>query len=643
MPNMDNRSNHASNSPFVIAILLLGIVMVFATVAWLGARRETAALYGIIRSIEFPFVNRIVPHAEWFSLDALRAGAMPGLTMIYTNSLIYGLFFTAMILGVLMLALLRLDRFSIKPHIGIKSGKGRGHVEIMERLARNEPSIQFFIDYDMLDLPTNEGTARQPMRAIELLLYTDTIRQIKLDTRAAKPPTLTLDEDRLRHWMTARFGRENPFIAIPTRRLLDAGEVERAVDELSWYAVLVLYPALWRVHAFHVEGGDGFQTVQKGVETFIADTWKELNGFKKEFRDGIALGYASAADRAERDAFYRSNRAKPRKARRSRKPQEAEQDIAADTTLDAITDLGRVYRQGQMDRGETAAEATPRSSAGAASAKKPSPPEHLLIFGEVLSERGPGLACVAEARSRLKDILTRHLGAQRKSYPVGNDPKTGLMVYAGKLTTAEQKAFNTKAQERLSRAQRALEIVLWSHQFEFSLVGGAMETARRYGILPPNLFRWLRFCDETTAFWWFVQNLGMPSAYPENAGHFEHYQAEKAMGVPVERPYVQACLDGIKQEADRYLVPECVDELRTILGKDAIVTQVANPVAMDDLMDTVMEQLRHAAQGRDDGHPKGKPAERKSAVPRPAPAVQEAAPRRPATQDGLLSLFDLDE
>ena len=639
MPNSDHRPSGHPSSPVAIVLMLLVVTMGFATVAWLGARRESAALYGIVRSIEFPIVNRYLPHAEWFSLETLRQGATPGILTIYQNSLVYGLFFTALILVLMMAALLRLDRFSIRPHVTIPTDAGRSPAEVMKRLARDEPSVRFFLDHDVLDLPTTEGTARQPMRAIELLLYTNAIRHIEVDPAHRHHPRLHLDEDRLRAWMTDRFGPESPFMAIPKRRLLDVAEIERAVDELSWYAVLVLYPALWRVHAFHVEGADGFKTVQARIDGFIDGIWDELNGLKREFGDGLALGFASAADREERDALYRAGRAK---SRRRRKPAEAPPEIAASTVLDNLTDLARVHRRGRIDRGEVEPDgACGRSSAGPTRAKgrKAPPPENLLFFGEVVSERGPGLASVAEARRGLKDILTRHLGVQRKTYPVSIDPGTGLVVYAPRLTTAEQKAFNTRAQERLARAQGALERILWGHQFEFSLVGGALDLARLYGIMPPNLFRWMRFCEETTPFWWFVQNLGMPAAYPESAGHYEHHQAEKAMGVAVERPHLHACLDGLRREAERYLVPERVDELRTILGKDAIVSEIVATGAVDEIIPALMERLSSSSSApvSQPGVPAGRPD---VAIPRtPVPPQRRAL----ATRESLLGLFDLDE
>jgi hypothetical protein len=131
----------------------------------------------------------------------------------------------------------------------------------------------------------------------------------------------------------------------------------------------------------------------------------------------------------------------------------------------------------------------------------------------------------------------------------------------------------------------------------------------------------------------------MPAAYPENAGHYEHHQAEKAMGVAVERPHLHACLDGLRREAERYLVPERVDELRTILGKDAIVSEIVTTGAVDEIMPALMERLSSSssAPASAPGTPAGRPD---AAIPRTAPQPQR---RTLATQESLLGLFDLDE
>ena len=176
MAESTNRTSApAINSPFILLPILLVIAMFFATLMWFGARRETAAFYGIIRSVEFPFIHKLAPHAEHFEMGRLREGVVPAFSMIYQNSLAYGLFFSMLTMLLMILALLRLDKYSILNDITIKRDTGRTHKEVMERLARDEPSVRFFLDYDVMALPTTEGTARQAMRAMELFLYTDTI------------------------------------------------------------------------------------------------------------------------------------------------------------------------------------------------------------------------------------------------------------------------------------------------------------------------------------------------------------------------------------------------------------------------------------------------------------------------------------
>ncbi|NJM82514.1 MAG: hypothetical protein HC844_08455 [Tabrizicola sp.] len=662
----DQKRPPVVNSPVVLVPLLIGVGALFATILWFSARREAAAIYGIIRSVELPFLSQFMPYAQHFTLESLRTGTVPAFSMIYANALVYGLTFTALIFVLMMLALNRLDRHSIMDQVTIKSDNGRSPEEVMRKLAVVEPSVRFFLDYDIMSLPTTEGTARQPMRAIELLLYTDAIRAVEVDPTHERLPDLDVDRDRLAPWLSDRFGPINPFMQDGAkRRLLDKREIERAVDALSWYSVLVLYPALLRIHAFYVEDKNGYETTQNTISNFIDGIWDELNGFKKEFGPAISLGYASEADREERNALYRAQRAtggakKGRKGKKG-KPLATETEslgIEGSTILDNMTDLARVYRRGRMDRGEIPSDGTvARDSAGSSPRdKKAPPPQNLLFFGEVLSERGPGLMSVATAREGLKDVLTRHLGSQRKLYPVGTDPKTGLVVYDKQINTTEQKAFNTKAQERLATAERTLEDVLFRHQFEFTVVGGALDRARKYGIMPPNLFRWLRFCDETVPFWWFIQNLGMPAAYPENAAHYEHYQVEKIIGVAIERPHVSTCIDGIRLEAIRYLVPERIEELRAILGRDAIIRRMVGRGRAEPMPGVTGQSFDSIVSDIEQGNllsataapPPAAPAARapqNRILPRSSAANASAHAEQPgvATRESILSAFDLDD
>ena len=57
----EHKSHHTANSPVVLLPLLLGVAIVFATLVWFAARREIAALYGIVRTIQFPIISSYMP------------------------------------------------------------------------------------------------------------------------------------------------------------------------------------------------------------------------------------------------------------------------------------------------------------------------------------------------------------------------------------------------------------------------------------------------------------------------------------------------------------------------------------------------------------------------------------------------------
>ncbi len=204
---------------------------------------------------------------------------------------------------------------------------------------------------------------------------------------------------------------------------------------------------------------------------------------------------------------------------------------------------------------------------------KDAKPDRLLFIGEIMSIRAPGFKCVAEARAGLKEILQRHLAVETHKYPVGLD-ENKCIRYDSKIADGEQQAFNAQAQQRLNVAAGHLTKILFGHNWEFGIVGAALDNVRESGIMPPNLFRYLRFCRETRSLWWFVQNLGAPSAYPENAALMEHYNAERMTGVALLRPYIKSSITGLKAEAEKYLTEETKDELVQVLGRSVLLDLV---------------------------------------------------------------------
>ena len=652
-------------SPPVLTLVLIVIVMAFATVGWFGARDVMAALYGLVRSVQLPYFDQFIPYADRFELANLRRGMQPEFASIYLNALYYGLFATVLTLCVMFAALTRLAANDIRPAVQVRSDLGRSYRDVLDRYAVTEPSVRFFADYDVLDLPTNIGSARQNHTAMELLFLTGALRGVVQNTRDGRPAHLDIDDRALGDWFLSRFGPRNPFYGMTNDKLADLEAIRAAVDDLGWAEALILYPAVLRIYGFHVEENkEGFEATNAMVEGVIADTWSELNRLKTIYGDGITLGFADETDRQERIERHRNRgsraqrpsaveRRAAKEADRKRKNQmvaaerdrataerdidraEAEMHVLEGAIEDAcaeeraklasmIGDLVRRIEKAVADRDdalarlEALAEGGGRASTStrtvsthevvhllgvaereansgrprpmiaraslgedemvdltAARPGTPEPPRELQFFGEVLSryaERG-FLKSVVTAREQLKELLTIHLTERTKRYPVRLGPD-GRTVFSPRIDDREEQAFNHKAQLRLAEYAKALEGVLMTHAYQFGIVGGALNEARRSGIMPPNCFRWMRFCPETETLWWFVHNLGMPSAVPENAGLFEHFQMEVAAGSAITRPYVREALKGVRAEAERYLTPGMIEEIRSVLGKNAVIDEL---------------------------------------------------------------------
>ena len=579
--------------PGALVALGIGALSVAATAIWFTARAQGALIYGLVRSVELPFFSSYLPFAEYFTLSSLRRGVVPSFEMIYINSVVYGLFFAAMILVTCFVALGRLDKFHIKKHVEINDPKGvehgRTYEQIMERYAVTQPDVRFFLDYPLLDLSLIYGVGRQPMTALDFLVYSGGIKAVVIDKASGHPPSIRLDEKRLRHYYVNRlFGPRNPFLEIPSQRLIDVQDIERAVDNLRWDAAILLYASLWRFQAFYVEADSkGYEKITDDVEAYIQSVWSEINELKKEFGQGIELGFDSSVHRREREERY----ALTLKKGGDKKGRTYEPNI----DLENVSHYARVQMAGREDD-ESEMDFIPaelRETYGVKNhwkGKNKKKPDQLLFAGEIMAIRAPHFETVKTARDGLKLILCRHLSGQTGKYPVGLDDETRTVIYKAEISDGAEQAFNSQAQQRLNDAASRITKIVFGHTWSFGVVGDALESVRESGIMPPNLFRFLRFCRETRSMWWFVQNLGAPSAYPENAALMEHYNAERATGMALLRPYILSSISGLKAEAEKYLTDETTEDLIKLLGKGGLVDLVKERRAAE------REAMRRVAQ-----------------------------------------------
>lgn len=562
----NNSSNQSSQSPTTAILIGMSMIMFFCTVLWMAARRQVANIYGTIRSFELPIIWEYLPFSGNFQREVLQAGHSPQFSTIYLHSTYIGMFFLAMIAVVFLLALIRLEKFGITKHLDIKSQQGMSSDSVMDMYAEMEPSVRFFKDYPLLELSTSRGDGRQPMRAMEVIEDAKSLIGIVEDYEHGEMPRLEIDNQRMKDWYSNRMGPENPFNKFDIPSLETAPAIHEAIDELPWTVVLILYPSIWKKHSFLIDSKKGFDATVDLVDDFIAKVWTELNTFKAREGDRLVLGFDDADQRAIQNSLFLERKGKKKK------------------------------------KGKKGAD-TPG----------------LMTIGELLATEGSEMQVVKEATEGLKRILTRHLGRDTGEYPL-REGKNGLIEYGSTAGPASEQAFMEATAKKLSRAASVLaKETLFGHNYQYGLVGAALEAVRKTGIMPALQFRWLRFYDKP--FWYFVQNLGMPSAFPENAGSFEHYTAERIAKTKLSRPYIETAINGLRLEAEKYLVDEEKTRIKEKYGVKAVKHAVSGLTAMD----TLEKALRAGSAGKPISHPGHIAAAVSADEPAPEPTTNVVA------------------
>lgn len=526
-------SNSYDKSPTIAVVVGVSMVAFFLTVLWIAARPKMAYFYGLIRSVEFPFVWDVVPSSDGFKLGYLLRGYVPPIESIFVHSMYYGIVFVALIVVMMLFALIRLEKYSIAPHMKVASASGVTTDQTMSMYADTIPYVEFYQRFDLLNLSTIEGDARQPMTAMEVLEEAGCVVGIDEDYSSGRLPRLIIDEAPLKDWLVARVGPENPFMAFDKPRLTRADDIGDAIDSLPWTTILILYPALWRRHSFLVEeitaqDADGFKAAKRDIDDFIERVWREMNTLCDEYGSRLHLGFDNSEHRAILNSLFIEKNGG--KKRRKRKPEDESEGV--------------------------------------------------ISFGEMLEERGPKTTVVGEARAGLKRILTAHLCQDTERFPVrvGDD---GRMQFAPRAESPTEVAYMTRAERKLKEAAAKISSeTIFAHNYIYGLVGSALENARETGVMQPHLFNWIRFYDKPL--WYFVHNLGMPTAVPENAASFEHYQAERAAKTAISEPFMRNCMTGLATEANKYLVEEERDRLRSKYGGKSVKTTVKS--MFDDLL-----------------------------------------------------------
>jgi len=309
-------------------------------------------------------------------------------------------------------------------------------------------------------------------------------------------------------------------------------------------------PVRLEKHSFAVDSKKGFDKTGDLVDKFIADIWSDMSNLKCEYGTRLVLAFDDRDNRNVKDAIYRENQKKDIKEQKKDPDFWAIVEKATNSDRELEDFATSACRPGLLVLGEMRA-------------LRPG----LVTFAEVIEIERPDLPSVKAARDGLKIILTRHLCRDTNEYLLRE--KDGLIEYGRKAKTpSEQAHMEITSKKPQSAANMISRETLFAHFYVYGLVGAGFEAVRRTGIMPSLNFRWLRLYDKP--FWYFIENPGMPLAFQENVGASEHYMAERTANIRLSKPHIETSIEGIRAEAEKYLVPEKITRITETYGTHAV-------------------------------------------------------------------------
>lgn len=95
--------------------------------------------------------------------------------------------------------------------------------------------------------------------------------------------------------------------------------------------------------------------------------------------------------------------------------------------------------------------------------------------------------------------------------------------------------------------------VVMQHAYVSTVLCGVLESARRFGKIPPVFFLWLRLYDRPL--WYALQRVGSNTPFPEAAGVYSHYIAEKVAEHAIEVPFVKPAMLALVKELKTVKLP----------------------------------------------------------------------------------------
>jgi hypothetical protein len=483
---------------------------------WMTKPEVVSALYRAVRGFQFfSFWDDLFPQARVMIAETER-GRYSLFTLMW-SSLPTAILSAVGIATIGIIAYTKVTNEHLDAFITHKSPPSM--MAILEKFAILKPSVRFVLDYKDYKLSSAKGAGRLPYHPLHFLQERDFINRVGREdewlissenndfAEALSYPYLDVKKKEIVEYFEGTFGPRNPFLDMANMNDLD--EVRKAVDAIQFYMVLVMAPALARVHYSIFYEEKAYVRAVLDLHKFPDEVWAELNAMKKAEGERLRLGFDDEKHRASEDSLWLEKCGKGKKG----------------ASAKSLVTLGEYLR------------------------------ETITVGGKEV-QRGDTMKTVAKARALMWDVLTMHRLEDRKRWPVGQDDKANFIWTDKPPKTAAERAYMDKVMERLIRASEECNRLVHANAFCFGTLGTLVERTRQMGVYIPNVWRWMRFVEPSH--WRFFLDLGKPISSVDSMGMWEHYQTETALETPLFKPYLTRTPLDLARQAARFVTKEFV-------------------------------------------------------------------------------------
>lgn len=284
------RKQFLQTAPGLILFFFGGIYML-VSLLWLTRPDLMGAAFHTLRMAEslgtWPLWS-----GGWDRVFADAGLYRPGMSAMASASMPFGLIAVVVMTAIGAVAMVRVKMDHLDGFASTR--KPRAWRAVMEAQSHRHPANRFFLDYDLSAMPLDEGPARMPERALELLVRADAIVEVLDPPLGEVPagthagPALVIRDDRLAEALMPALGPANPFLTAP--------DAEAAVEALSWPAAILLRASLERIAARDRDGSaEAFAATVAAVSARMDDVWRHLNALKARHGAKLVLGTKDAS------------------------------------------------------------------------------------------------------------------------------------------------------------------------------------------------------------------------------------------------------------------------------------------------------------------------------------------------------------